>query len=120
MIKVKPLNEDKDTGWHDDNGRFCLPMSDGYYIKFPKNGDKHSLVAVWYHNTPIGGAALHKDAKRIAQDHHEHRILSALSDEVDEAEERAAFETWAAEWWPISNPLAAAWTGWFARAGGKS
>lgn len=77
-MAVRPLDESKTTGWTDDKGRFCLPLSSGYYIKFPIEHDPTQLFMAWYHNDPIGGSSDYKETKRLAQEHHQRRILASV------------------------------------------
>lgn len=76
-VAVKALDESKTQGWSDDKGRFYLPLSDGYYIKFPKDDD--GLYGAWFYSDPIGVYSKRRDAIKAAQKHHETRILSALA-----------------------------------------
>lgn len=77
-VAVKPLDESKNVGWSDDKGRFCLPLSNGYYIKFPLKTDGSQLFMAWHHNDPIGGSSDYKETKRLAQEHNKRRILEAV------------------------------------------
>jgi hypothetical protein len=77
-VAVKPLDEGKTVGWADDKGRFCLPLSAGYYIKFPIKDDPTQLFMAWYHNDPVGGSSDYKETKRLAQEHNKRRILEAV------------------------------------------
>lgn len=77
-INVRPLDDDKSKGWHDDNGRFCLPLSFGYYVKFPMKNDKAPIFMAWYHNSPVGGSSSYGSTVQIAQDHHQRRVLSEV------------------------------------------
>jgi hypothetical protein len=77
-ISVRPLDENKTVGWTDGNGRFCLPLSFGYYIKFPKKDDTSSMFMAWFYHDPIGGSSDYKETKRMAQEHHKRRILSSV------------------------------------------
>jgi hypothetical protein len=85
-VAVKRLDESKTVGWTDDKGRYCLPLSVGYYIKFPIKDDPTQLFMAWHHNDPVGGSSDYKETKRIAQDHHRRRILESV-DLVAEASE---------------------------------
>ena len=77
-IKVKPLDISRNDGWTDVKGDFCLPLSEGYYIKFPKkNGD---LFRLYFHGDLISGASQRSDILQAAQDHHRYRIVTALAD----------------------------------------
>ncbi len=116
MIKVKPLDWRAYGNQHLSGWQGMGRMGALYYIT-DTGPDGEGKGGWWYKDEWFETA---EAAKSAAQSDYERRVLSALSDEVNEAEERAAFETWAAEWWPNSNPPAAAWTGWLARAGGKS
>jgi hypothetical protein len=76
-IKVKPLDVTRKDGWTDDKGEFCLPLSDGYYIKFPKTKD--ALFGLYFHGDLISAASKHADVLQIAQDHHRYRIVTSLA-----------------------------------------
>lgn len=88
-VKVKPLDEGRKTGWTDDKGEFCLPLSDGYYIKFPKTSD--GLFGLFFHGELISAASKHVDVVKIAQNHHRHRIISSLA-EIPGANETKALD----------------------------
>lgn len=77
-VAIRPLDESKNVGWTDDKGRFCLPLSDGYYIKFPIEHDPTQLFMAWHHNDPVGGSSDYKETKRLAQEHHKRRILKSV------------------------------------------
>ncbi len=77
-VVVKPLDESRTVGWTDDKGRFCLPLSSGYYVKFPLKDDPTQLFMAWYHNDPVGGSSDYKETKRLAQEHNKRRILAAI------------------------------------------
>lgn len=78
QVVVKPLREDRNVGSHDERGRFCLPLSAGYYIKFPKKEDQVEMYMAWYHDDPVGGSSNYKETIRIAQEHHRRRVLSHI------------------------------------------
>ncbi|NTF16830.1 hypothetical protein G6L37_00125 [Agrobacterium rubi] len=77
-VKVKPLDESKTKGWTDDKGRFCLPLSCGYYIAFPKHDEKSPLYMAWHHSEMVGGAGKREEAVGLAQEHHNRRILYSV------------------------------------------
>jgi hypothetical protein len=77
-VAVKRLDESKTVGWTDDKGRFCLPLSAGYYIKFPIKHDPTQLFMAWYHNDVVGGSSDYQETKRLAQEHHKRRILESV------------------------------------------
>lgn len=77
-VKVKPLDVSKKDGWTDSKGEFCLPLSDGYYIKFPKHKD--GLFGLFFHGELISAASKQSDVQQIAQDHHRHRIISSFAE----------------------------------------
>jgi hypothetical protein len=79
-VAVKALDEEKTQGWMADDGRFCLPMSFGYFIKFPKDDDKTQTFMAWHYHEPVGGSSSIKTVRELAQEHHRRRIRSALVD----------------------------------------
>lgn len=78
MLKVRPLDESKNTGWTDENERFCLPLSAGYYIKFPKKDEPTQMFMAWFHHDPIGGSSSIAETRKLAQEHHQRRILACI------------------------------------------
>lgn len=78
QVDVKPLREDRNVGSHDERGRFCLPLSAGYYVKFPKKEDQVEMYMAWHHDDPVGGSSNYKETIRIAQEHHRRRVLSHI------------------------------------------
>ena len=77
-IKVKPLDVERKDGWTDGKGDFCLPLSEGYYIKFPKKDGE--LFGLYLHNDLISAASQRSDILQIAQDHHRYRIVTSLAE----------------------------------------
>jgi hypothetical protein len=76
-VKVKPLDVSKKDGWTDSSGEFCLPLSDGYYIRFPKQSD--GLFGLFFHGELISAASERAAVVQIAQDHHRYRIIHSLA-----------------------------------------
>ena len=56
---------------------FCLPLSDGYFIKYPR--EKGGLFGLFFNGQLISAAAKRQDVLQVAQDHHRYRIISSLA-----------------------------------------
>ena len=80
-LDVKALDETDNVGWTDGKGRFCLPLSAGYYVQFPGKDDPSPIYMAWFYTDMVGGSSDFRETKRLAQEHHKHRILSALKAE---------------------------------------
>ena len=77
-LRVRPLDETKNVGWMDEKGRFCRPLSCGYYVKFPAKDDPGPMFMAWHFTQPLGGSASYKETLLIAQEHHRRRVLGSL------------------------------------------
>nr|WP_250808447.1 hypothetical protein [Neorhizobium tomejilense] len=97
ILRVKPLDEDKTVGWTDDKERFCLPLSAGYYIKFPKKDDLTPTYMAWFYHEPVGGSSKYTNTVGIAQDHHRRRILMSVALDLTAVDDPATSEPSASE-----------------------